>query len=685
MAFLSRSKQLFLLICLCFCISDLSAQANKNNIDSSNVKWLAHVAEKGIYIFTWPDLVSAARPVDGITAYRIERRSGKEPSWKWIADVECPATEEDLITNLSRAAELVSDPWSLDAVRPNEIWDRLDRYHRSDSLGWWSGIMAVRLASGFGYLDTSVQTGEKYQYRVSQVRDSAIAGSFVSKEISFPYHPTLERSSAGKVDAYLNRVNIDWWFKNSNELRTCKVYRREGIAPTYQEINTQRHLLIGKDGTRLRITDTTIKPNSQYHYYIVPMDAYGNTAAATDSVMLSTSFFHNHKLPEHLNVEVAPQKDLVHLSWMLRDSENVRTLHLYKSDNWDTGYVQIAELAGTDSEYYDRNASHAKTYYYYLVMEGVDGSFSQPSAKMFALSRTATGPVPPSRPEVMLENDGVRLRWQSNDPDIDGFFVYRGEGFKDAVLTQISPMVLRTDSITTYLDTSADLIPNTSYAYAVVAENNSHARGTLSDTAYFFLQGKRVLRAPYELDVLPEANAAALVWTDMLEHDPSIWGYEVYRREMDRNGEFAKISNDMISRSQNHFEDSTVRDSVRYEYAVLSIDISGNKSGLSNPKAISIVRQSDRLLQPSGLRAQSTDQGIEVRWDTPLDERITGYTIYRREEEGTYSLIYTAKEKESQYLDKSAANNTIYFYQIRSQGAKGASSEPSEEIVIQKK
>lgn len=675
-------RQLLFILVLSCCI----AKVSDAQTDSNNVKWLTHTGGKGIYVFTWPDLVSESTPINGVSGYLIERKSSTETNWKTLDVLQAPTTQEDFETNLALASEVVSDPWGVNIIRPSEVWSRISQYHRLDSLGWWSGMMAVRLASGAAYLDTSAVSGVQYRYRVSRLRDTVKSESITSTSISFPLKSAIDRGIGQTPVDRLHAVYMEWKFGASDQLRTARVFRKEGIGTIYREIDPNRHLYIDKAGRRFSIEDSLITANTTYQYFIIPQDAYGNPGPASDTIRVSTHDFANHPLPEHFKVFVSPTENNVQLEWKLRNAKDVRSIQIYRSDKWDSAYTQIAEVAGTDSEYVDRAVAHAKTFYYYLVLNAMDGSVSQPSAKQFALTRTATGPIRPSQVSATVEQEGVRVHWKMrNDPDIDGYYVYRGEGFASAKLQAITSMIVTSDSEVSYLDTSRDLISNHSYGYAVVAENNSHALGDLSDTAYVFYRGAAKPRRPYELHVMDQRGVVNLVWTNMREYDPATFGYNVYRRE--GNGEYAKITKEMIPGSSNHYDDSSASAGKGYEYAVSTVDISGNSSDLSNPQRIVIEGEAvaPSVLEPSGLSVQNLAEGIELSWVHPLDSTIAGYDLYRKTETSEYAKLSSVAATETSFIDKTAAANGTYFYMIRSRNAKNEMSNPSPSVVIYRK
>ena len=66
---------------------------------------------------------------------------------------------------------------------------------------------------------------------------------------------------------------------------------------------------------------------------------------------------------------------------------------------------------------------------------------------------------------------------------------------------------------------------------------------------------------------------------------------------------------------------------------------------------------------------------VQVEWAPVDDERVTGYTIYRRNPDGTVMLLGTTET--NGFLDLRAVPDTIYDYQVRSHSAKLSESDPS--------
>src|SRR5690349_13667374 len=98
---------------------------------------------RGIYVITGIDLVSPGHPINGATAYRIERKAQSQSEWKQIATVSAPDTLPVFEDRMKQMAMYVPDPFILNRIPAQKLWQTIEQYRNVDSLHEWSGVLLV--------------------------------------------------------------------------------------------------------------------------------------------------------------------------------------------------------------------------------------------------------------------------------------------------------------------------------------------------------------------------------------------------------------------------------------------------------------------------------------------------------------------------------------------------------------
>ncbi len=180
-----------------------------------------------------------------------------------------------------------------------------------------------------------------------------------------------------------------------------------------------------------------------------------------------------------LDVNTGKEDHSVVVTWKFANPDMVRSISIYRSDNFDSGYVKIAEVPPLDTTYTDKVTGAMENYYYYLVLQGIMNR-SYPSAKAGGHSVNNTIPAPPTDVGAEPVKGGVNIYWTHLDPNVTGYYIYRNLGLNDS-LQQISRLIKPDREIMSYTDTSATLSGNLTYTYAIRSVNDSYLMSMLSE------------------------------------------------------------------------------------------------------------------------------------------------------------------------------------------------------------
>ena len=293
-------------------------------------------------------------------------------------------------------------------------------------------------------------------------------------------------------------------------------------------------------------------------------------------------------------------------------------------------------------------------------------------------------PEPPARPQGLTigsyTHDAVTLTWTDpGDASISGYQILRrvqgpGAGF--------APIAEDTGSAaTTYVD--ASVVAETRYTYRVKARNSAG----LSEQSSYANVDVPAIPAPAAPQGLTAGSvtheSVPLTWDD--PDDDSITGYQVLRRVRADGTDFAVIEDD-TGKADTEFTDATVEPETDYAYRVKARNSAGLSPASSDanadvPAAPAQLNQQLNLFAGQ-LRAIDADgtlisQTVELSWEDPDDDAITGYRILRKVvDAGTDFAVIKADTGTTGlwYSDATVEPGTRYAYRVQAIIPDGLSS-----------
>lgn len=642
---------------------------------------LADPGPRMIYVNLGADLVSSERPRNNAAAVTVERRDSQHP-WQVIATVKAPSALEEFQARLASANALMSGPINLLRIPARALWEKIQRYGRLDSLGFWSGVLPVRVASGSVFADTTVSPGAVYEYAISPTDASGKKlRTIFSTSVSSPGSPHFGPLHLVESRGSAAQNSIQWVLNTGTRPAAYLVFRQNGVAGEFQAFATSRVITGDKSSTFITVQDTLIRANSIYRYYLVPLDYYGNSGQPSDTAMVASYTMRSVPLPEFLSAVSNDSLGGIELSWHLRKTELVRSIRIERSRKFDSGFDPVAEVPREDSTWVDLQVLPMQQYVYRLVLLGPLGEQSPASARVFGIFETHEAPLPVAGLRADRTRSGVRLRWIRTDQFLSGYYVFRNEGISDS-LVQISPLIPARDSIVTYTDTTiAD--NRGQYLYSVRAENTSHILGPFSDTAAVSVPAGPA-PAPSHLMGYAEGTAAVLTWDDLYENNAMVAGYVVHRRELGKNGKTWSsfhAQSDTIPPEQNNFVDTSLVLGVVYEYAVQTISFTGKESNRSEP--LRLQAAFSPVPAPAGLTAVSSRGSVVLRWNPLESTDIVRYNIYRYQRGQKPGRLAGVKASDDPgFTDKTVRRGQLYFYYVTSVSTSSIESTPAMEVSI---
>lgn len=613
----------------------------------------------------------------------IERSESPFQNWIKVGKSVNPASVDAFEVRLSALSSWFSDYSLPDEKQIKKIWDIWQRTSRIDSIPYWGNMPIVKAAVGTMFLDTTAIRNTEYQYRIASVDN--IQHKDFTNSVYFPKYLKNDRISFHQSSPGTDKIILEFRMTSEQSPAAFKVLRKDNGQGNYIETNAIIGFNQNADTLSLIFIDSSVTAYNFYQYFLLPLDLFGNEGTSSDTAFVGAYNFQNVPLPHNVQITSDDSSDAFTLSWFLPTPEAVVSVRIFRSEIFDSGFVQIAEVTPQMNQYVDLMVEPMKRYYYYLQLTGPLGEVSSTTTRFGGFHQSAIAPVPPVNLKVESLSNGVQLKWENTDDFVEGFWVYRSDGFSDS-LALISNLVKEEQPITSYTDTSESLSGKYTYYYTIRSSSTSHVLSSFSDTVAIRPEIQTTPPAPTSVSAfLQDDNSVRISWDDMTETEITVGYYLIFRRTIDPSAkttaEFEPLIDSVLSSDENYFVDSTAEAGNAYEYAVISFDLFGGQSELSNPVQLSYSLP--ETPSPGGLTVARQTDGVLIRWDAVAQDDIAEYRVYRQQREEKKDFLGSVKKgKQLQLIDRGVKKGELYFYSITAVDVNQQESTSSYTISI---
>jgi fibronectin type 3 domain-containing protein len=548
----------------------------------------------------------------------------------------------------------------------------------SKSLTYLPNVTLYYLSMGLAYLDEDVEPGETYTYAISYMKD----GQRTERE-SDPiiYGESAELPIASYESSHYEGQSVKtmWSCPMVPTLHSFKAFRQDNDRGDFIDVHGPMiYTKSGNDTLTITCYDTSAVEHYSYKYILKAVDLFSNLGPSSDTITLNS--FYSSDLPylKRFKVENTGANRQLKVRWEFESKPYLRGIVIERSREFDRDYRRIAEVAATDTVYYDYVDEAHENYYYRLRWIGPD-SVSAPT--VVAAGHYIGTEVADSIGDLTattVEN-GVLLEWTDYQPFVLGYMIYRRQVGQDSFI-QVAPQH-PFDSIgeQAFIDTSEELSGNMFYEYYVSVINDNYLISKPSDTVRSRPGIKRVLRSPSGLRARKHEGTVHLLWDDMQQFEPDLYKYEVYRMRLGEDS--LSILEASLNAESNHFKDENITRGSAYGYAVKVFDRYGNTSELSDTLFVAFPFQ--RPIPPSGIKAFVTDNAVEIRWDEFNNQPDVQYKVYRSTNGNTPLEIATVGYTFDRYQDSDAQVGQELIYYVTTVDKNGMESEPSEKVIVE--
>ncbi len=664
----------FLVSILCilnFYSSFLSAQENTNVY--------AIGGAKGIFINLSNEFNPSGKQATVFNISRIDKQGKKIE----IAEIKPAATKTDFVSALTRFRSVISNSPVPEDKDIEEIWNKITMTQNVDSVALWGAYPLIKLSLGIMYLDSTAIVGEEYKYIIEK-KIGGEAFKVESNFVSFPGKTEFNEINVLGYKSNASNISIEWTTSADNNPVNFIVYRQDNGKGNFNPAEVTKGFARYDQNTFLYAVDNSVESNNFYKYFLVPLDLFENRGTTSDTLFAGAYDYNSLPAIQNLSAVSVDSLDGILISWEIPSPEAVVSVRIFKSEIFDSSFSQIAEVSPDQNNYVDLMVEPMKRYYYYLQQIGPLGEVSPASARIASFFLSNETPIPPVNLTAEGLTNGVKLRWENSESFVEGFRVYRSNGISDS-LVQVSDLIPEEKPVTTFIDSSKEISGKQTYSYAIKSYTTSHIASEFSDTISIRPAIPTIPSTPKGLSGYVENNSAFISWDDLSENDNSILGYLVLRRNVDPNGksvgDYSVITDSILLFNHNHFTDTEIEKNKKYEYSVISLDMFGGKSSLSN--SLIINNESDRPLPPAGLSAYKLNDGIRIKWESSLQKDIVEYKVYRQTRKSTPEYLGSIKVNEQlEITDRGIKKDELYFYYVTSVNQFDEESSPSKSVSV---
>ncbi|SDH46162.1 hypothetical protein SAMN04487996_13829 [Dyadobacter soli] len=617
--------------------------------------------------------------------YIIERlETGKttaKPDWQAICTTDKgPASATDLIARLTLLAsknplyEIPND--SLTAL----LYERYRNAAHADSLGAYGSNPQYLEAFGLGYLDTEVEQGHRYDYRVRAVESRegvyqnpgtiSVPGSRIATTLQ-----SISQTADGRV------VRITYHLKKASPyIAGARILRATFGQTDFAECGAEWGFRKGaKDSLFLVVTDRNVRQKMLYSYVVYLKDFMGNESNASDTLTIANLRTQDQTpIIYEINTFSKEEENAIAVSWKLSSTKDLRSVEIWRSQKFDLGFEKIGTAASSDTVFYDNRVEPVEGYYYQVRLNGTYGNSAESVKVSGMLKANLAALVAPSHFQLKESRDSLTFRWQPADFDTHGYYIYFAAGQTDS-LQRYSDIILAKSELKYQLQVKR-LAAGTGYRWAVVAVNTSYNLGPMSEILYSTPRFPDRLATPINPEMIDQDGKALLVWENMKSIDPYTLGYIVERKaESDRIYKEIYRQKDEDN-ARNNYTDSTVKQGIRYSYRIRSYSLNDKLSGYSTD--FEYYRPLDAVLPVHGLNVMSTNKGVLVSWDAPL-KKPEKFLVYRfTEKTEKPRLIASTTGSQTAFIDRDAASGVGYYYHVVTVEADNRESVSTDPVKI---
>ncbi len=546
---------------------------------------------------------------------------------------------------------------------------------RQDELSnrWSSLLLAAERdpttaeAAGLRFVDKDVMPNKLYLYHISVDFPDSLGENIAcylhisTNKIDKTFQPEI-----AKVEEKEEAVVLFWdRTKHESQFSSYFIERSADGGSTFERLNTVPYIQAIAEQRELYspyiIFRDSVENYKPYLYRIVGLTSFGEQSPASESISGMGRDKTPPTPPTQVKTEWLGLSKKVALSWEILDEYgDIAGFYIGRSNKFDGDYYHInsSVLPSQTRSFVDTTLNEYDNELYYVI--GVVDTAGNGSISLIA-SVSIPDSIPPSAPTGLVgqvDTTGlVHIHWDmGKERDIYGYHIFSAN---DSTYT-FNRLTSQPIQDTVYVDTTTLHTLTENIYYKVVAVDAKFNHSDFSRALELSRPDTIPPNASLFTDYEVREGAVYLSWAVSSSEDLLI--QRLYRKQNQEEWELIST----FDTNRHSYVDSLVEPGVWYEYLIESED----DAGQSSKSARSIkVRVRDELLmkgvQEFSAEIDKVNQVIELNWSDDA-EALTGYKIYRSQNEGPFILIYSEKGQFNNYKDEKIRLGNTYTYLIQS-------------------
>lgn len=534
----------------------------------------------------------------------------------------------------------------------------------------------ARVADGLAlrWVDKNAPKGKRIQYRLisldPQFPDTALVG--INREEALDEIPLPSDMEVEELDLSIKlRWNTHpeaplfsaWWLERSvdganwNRLSTIPIVKADAPQALYSE-------------PYVYFTDTLIKQNYvPYQYRIIGITPFAELSVPSKVV---TAMGRDRNAPP--SPEINDPKDVngkLKISWKYSNPpSDLKGFYIGKSAiiNGPFEKTQEAILPANTREWIDENTDVLGENYYVVYAVDTSGNTSA-SLPAYGFLRDSIAPGKPMKPSGNIDTNGVvRLHWKLGpEKDILGYRVY----FANAIDHEFSILTPKPNQDTTFTDTITLNTLSKKIYYKIVAVDRNYNHSKVSEILTLLKPDILPPVEPLFSNFKVSDNSVDLSFIPSSSKD--VQTHEIFRAEAGTSN-WVKIHSWKKPEIISTYSDKSVKGGTYYQYTILAIDSSGNKSKRSPTVDVRVIPKVSReALSSPQATFNAEKKSIDLSWKKPVAP-VKHYVIYRGKSGKRPSSLTSVEGNLTNFSDTSMTGKGTYRYMIRAIYADGGES-----------
>jgi len=470
----------------------------------------------------------------------------------------------------------------------------------------------------------------------------------------------IKVSNVKKVASTATTITLSWDDVSDNDFSYFVVEQKNQADGSYSRVGTT--------STTLGMNIYNLAPDTNYIYRVVAYDTLGNRGTESDDITIKTVSDTTAPVITQIYPDANRFSSIVPMRITAGDDYLIDRMDIeysYDLSNWlkEAGLtLENKQKTPTFNYNLDLSNKNEGSLYIRPIAFDIAGNSSDKSSLApfveYYVDRT-----PPSKPEgftLAPENGYIELKWeQGTEEDLAGYTIYRSEE-ADGQYVAIKSNLKQVNYIDKNIqlgkvyyyklavsDTAGNISAQTSYVYGQMLEDNE------APVVYSF--------SPSNGYVIAKTNTINVLVGD--NHKVSTVTLEY----LSTNNEWKTLETKTSSSSSQVISFSVDKDVFAdgtYSFRAIATDESGNTSEYSTVYQYTIDATAPTV---TNVTCVAGEESITVKWNSGMESDLSGFYIYRKTENGSYSKIgsSSAKNQENyEYANYNLNANTKYMYKV---------------------